>query len=140
MTLVDWSLLLALSILWGGSFFFVGVAVKHLPPFTIVLLRVVIAAAFEGRLDRVNDRFLPIKARWVVIGLMRCVDSMMITSPPISSAKSRLRRSASESRAISIFVPDESMDELKARIARSVAAANGDPAEDKAEHRGRSRA
>jgi drug/metabolite transporter (DMT)-like permease len=44
MTLLDWSLLLALSILWGGSFFFVGVAVKALPPFTIVLLRVVIAA------------------------------------------------------------------------------------------------
>jgi drug/metabolite transporter (DMT)-like permease len=45
MTLFDWSLLLALSILWGGSFFFVGVAVKALPPFTIVLLRVAIAAA-----------------------------------------------------------------------------------------------
>jgi drug/metabolite transporter (DMT)-like permease len=42
---LDWSMLLALSILWGGSFFFVGVAVKALPPFTIVLLRVVIAAA-----------------------------------------------------------------------------------------------
>jgi drug/metabolite transporter (DMT)-like permease len=45
MSLVDWSMLLALSILWGGSFFFVGVAVKALPPFTIVLLRVAIAAA-----------------------------------------------------------------------------------------------
>ncbi|MEZ5829591.1 MAG: EamA family transporter [Dongiaceae bacterium] len=41
---IDWSLLLALSILWGGSFFFVGVAVKALPPFTIVLLRVAVAA------------------------------------------------------------------------------------------------
>jgi drug/metabolite transporter (DMT)-like permease len=44
MSLLDWSLLLALSILWGGSFFFVGVAVAELPPFTIVLLRVAIAA------------------------------------------------------------------------------------------------
>jgi len=44
MSLVDWSLLLALSMLWGGSFFFVGVAVKALPPLTIVLLRVAIAA------------------------------------------------------------------------------------------------
>ena len=33
-------LLLVLSILWGGSFFFVGVAVSDLPPFTIVALRV----------------------------------------------------------------------------------------------------
>jgi drug/metabolite transporter (DMT)-like permease len=45
MGLLDWSLLLTLSIRWGGSFFFVGVAVKALPPFTIVLLRVAIAAA-----------------------------------------------------------------------------------------------
>lgn len=44
LSLLDWLLLLALSILWGGSFFFVGVAVEALPPFTIVLLRVVIAA------------------------------------------------------------------------------------------------
>jgi drug/metabolite transporter (DMT)-like permease len=44
MSLLDWSLLLALSLLWGGSFFLVGVAVQALPPFAIVLLRVVIAA------------------------------------------------------------------------------------------------
>ena len=44
MSVLDWSLLLALSLLWGGSFFFVGVALKGLPPFTIVLLRVAIAA------------------------------------------------------------------------------------------------
>lgn len=44
MTLQEWSLLLALSVLWGGSFFFAGVAVKALPPFIIVTLRVVIAA------------------------------------------------------------------------------------------------
>ena len=41
----EWVLLIILSILWGGSFFFVGVAVKALPPFTIVALRVTIAAA-----------------------------------------------------------------------------------------------
>lgn len=44
MTLQEWCLLLALSVLWGGSFFFAGVAVKALPPLTIVTLRVVIAA------------------------------------------------------------------------------------------------
>jgi len=36
--------LVILSILWGGSFFFVQVAVTALPPFTIVLLRVGLAA------------------------------------------------------------------------------------------------
>jgi drug/metabolite transporter (DMT)-like permease len=40
----EWALLLILSLLWGGSFFFVGIAVKHLPPLTIVALRVSIAA------------------------------------------------------------------------------------------------
>jgi drug/metabolite transporter (DMT)-like permease len=41
----EWALLVALSVLWGGSFFFVGVAVAELPTFTIVALRVLIAAA-----------------------------------------------------------------------------------------------
>ena len=45
MTSSEWGLLLLLSLLWGGSFFFVGVAVKELPPLTIVCARVTIAAA-----------------------------------------------------------------------------------------------
>jgi drug/metabolite transporter (DMT)-like permease len=40
----DWSLLAALSVLWGGSFFFNGVVLRELPPFTLVLLRVALAA------------------------------------------------------------------------------------------------
>lgn len=44
MNATEWALLVALSILWGGSFFFVGIAVKELPPVTIVTLRVSIAA------------------------------------------------------------------------------------------------
>ncbi|MGY8862111.1 MAG: DMT family transporter [Pseudomonadales bacterium] len=40
----EWLMLIALSVLWGGSFFFVGVAVAELPPLTIVTLRVGLAA------------------------------------------------------------------------------------------------
>ncbi len=40
----DWSLLAALSVLWGGSFFFNGVVLRELPPFTLVFLRVALAA------------------------------------------------------------------------------------------------
>jgi drug/metabolite transporter (DMT)-like permease len=40
----DWSLLALLSVLWGGSFFFNGVVLKELPPLTVVLLRVTLAA------------------------------------------------------------------------------------------------
>ena len=40
----EWLMLITLSLLWGGSFFFVGVAVAELPPLTIVTLRVGLAA------------------------------------------------------------------------------------------------
>ncbi len=41
----EWAMLLALAVLWGGSFFFNGVAVRQLPSFTLVWLRVAVAAA-----------------------------------------------------------------------------------------------
>jgi drug/metabolite transporter (DMT)-like permease len=44
MTTKDWAMLLLLSLLWGGSFFLISLAVAELPPLTIVLLRVGIAA------------------------------------------------------------------------------------------------
>lgn len=44
MGLREWVMLVTLSVLWGGPFFFVGVAVKDFPPLTIVTLRVGIAA------------------------------------------------------------------------------------------------
>ena len=39
----EWAMLVTLSVLWGSSFFFVGVVVSALPPLTIVLLRVGLA-------------------------------------------------------------------------------------------------
>jgi drug/metabolite transporter (DMT)-like permease len=42
---MEWLLLITLSVLWGGSFFFGRVALAELPPFTVVLARVGIAAA-----------------------------------------------------------------------------------------------
>lgn len=44
MNLQDWLLLITLSVLWGGSFFFNSVALRELPPFTVVALRVGLAA------------------------------------------------------------------------------------------------
>ena len=41
----DWLLLLVLSVLWGGSFFFVEVALAELGPLTVVTGRVALAAA-----------------------------------------------------------------------------------------------
>ncbi len=42
----DWAILLALSVLWGGSFFFIGIAIHSVAPLTLVLLRVTLAAVF----------------------------------------------------------------------------------------------
>ena len=40
----EWAMLLALAVLWGGSFFFNAVAVRELPSFTLVWMRVAVAA------------------------------------------------------------------------------------------------
>lgn len=52
---LEWAMLLLLSLLWGGSFFFVGIAVRDLPTLSIVALRVGMAAV----------------VLWVVVGLLR---------------------------------------------------------------------
>ncbi|QIK79968.1 DMT family transporter [Sphingomonas piscis] len=40
----EWGILLFLALIWGGSFFFIKVAVSHVPPLTFVWVRVTIAA------------------------------------------------------------------------------------------------
>jgi len=42
----EWGLLILLSVLWGGAYFFAGVAVQELPPFIVVLARILLAALF----------------------------------------------------------------------------------------------
>ena len=41
----DWLILLVLAAIWGGAFFFIGVAVRHVQPLTYVWLRLTIGAA-----------------------------------------------------------------------------------------------
>jgi drug/metabolite transporter (DMT)-like permease len=41
----DWLILLVLAVIWGGAFFFIGVAVRHVQPLTYVFLRLSIGAA-----------------------------------------------------------------------------------------------
>jgi drug/metabolite transporter (DMT)-like permease len=45
MSIADWLLLFLLSLLWGGAYFFGKVAVVEIPPLTLALGRVAIAAA-----------------------------------------------------------------------------------------------
>lgn len=62
MTASEWTLLLVLSLLWGGSFFFTGVALTALPPLTVVLLRVGLAALILGLAARLAGARLPRQA------------------------------------------------------------------------------
>lgn len=55
----DWGLRVVPSILWGGSFCFVGVAVAELPPLTIAVTRVLPAAAALAVVLRVSGARLP---------------------------------------------------------------------------------
>jgi drug/metabolite transporter (DMT)-like permease len=48
MNLSEWGLLITLSVVWGGSFFFNGLAVKELPALLIVTCRVGLAAIILG--------------------------------------------------------------------------------------------
>ena len=45
MTSYEWGLLLLLSAIWGGSFYFFAILIKELPVFTIVFFRVFLATA-----------------------------------------------------------------------------------------------
>jgi len=73
----EWLLLITLSILWGGAFFFVGIAVDALPPFTIVALRVSIAAIVLSGIVYLSGLILPsdrsIWAAFLAMGLLNNV-------------------------------------------------------------------
>jgi len=59
MTGQEWALVIALSVLWGGSFFFNGVAVRELPTFTVVVARVALAALALYAIMRALGERLP---------------------------------------------------------------------------------
>ncbi|MBX4866817.1 DMT family transporter [Rhizobium bangladeshense] len=69
-----WSLLLLLGLIWGGSFFFSRIAVQHIPPLTLVFLRLLLAGLalhiyIAGRLDV----YQTLKSRWrefLILGLI----------------------------------------------------------------------
>lgn len=73
----EWGLMLLLSALWGGSFFFIGTAVRDMPVLTIVLLRVALAAAALWIVVRATGRRVPRgAATWgafLVMGLLNNV-------------------------------------------------------------------
>jgi drug/metabolite transporter (DMT)-like permease len=59
----EWAILLFLSVLWGGSFFFIDVAVESVAPFTLVLLRVLLGAATLLLVLQATGQGLPFERR-----------------------------------------------------------------------------
>jgi drug/metabolite transporter (DMT)-like permease len=77
MTAAEWTMLLVLSVLWGGSFFFVGIAVHALPPLTIVLLRVTVAAIALLAMARIAGVPLPRGTQvWVALAVVSLLNNV----------------------------------------------------------------
>jgi drug/metabolite transporter (DMT)-like permease len=74
MRMQDWLLLILLSVLWGATFFFVAIANPYVPPLTLVLCRVGIAAlvlvpiawALHYRLPRTPAEWWPFLVQAVI--------------------------------------------------------------------------
>ena len=74
----EWGLILILSVIWGGSFFFVGVAVKAMTPLTIVLCRVGIAALILLGVVRLTGRKMPSSPGvWLAFFVMGALNNLI---------------------------------------------------------------
>jgi drug/metabolite transporter (DMT)-like permease len=74
----EWAMLIFLSVLWGGSFFFTGIAVKELPPFTIVVLRLGLAALILNVVVRALGLRMPRDGEvWVAFFGMGLLNNVM---------------------------------------------------------------
>ena len=74
----EWAMLLILSVLWGGSFFFIGVAVRELPPLTIMMLRVGCAALTLHLVVRLMGQWMPRDPRvWLAFGGMGLLNNVI---------------------------------------------------------------
>ena len=77
MSAADWLLLVTLSILWGGSFFFAKIAVAELPPLTVALGRVAIAAAGLVLLARIAGVAMPRGGAWAPFAVMGLLNNVV---------------------------------------------------------------
>lgn len=78
MTAGEWGLLVLLSVLWGGSFFFSKVIVQEMPPFTLVLVRFTLAAAVLGAYLKAQRTPVPwTAATWAAFAGMGALNNLI---------------------------------------------------------------
>lgn len=81
MTAADWGLLVVLSALWGGSFFFSKLIVEEVPPFTLVFARFAIAAGALGLYLRIGRTPVPRSASaWAAFAAMGALNNLIPAS------------------------------------------------------------
>ena len=74
----EWALLLTLAILWGGSYFYIAIAIKVLPAFTIVAFRVVLGAALLYLVVRVSGAAMPrTREAWTAFFVMGFLNNVV---------------------------------------------------------------
>ena len=74
----DWAILGTLALIWGGAFFFIGVAVRHVPPLTYVWLRVTIAAVALWLFLKFKRQPLDLpRSAWASIFLLALLNNAM---------------------------------------------------------------
>lgn len=72
----EWAMLLLLSVLWGGSFFFLEVALREVPPFTLVLCRVALSALMMLGFLAITRRAMPRrKGLWPALFLLAALNN-----------------------------------------------------------------
>jgi drug/metabolite transporter (DMT)-like permease len=74
----QWGWLIVLSVLWGGSFFFVGVAVATVPTLTLVFVRVALAACVLVVVLAVTRKALPRTViAWMPFAVMALLNNII---------------------------------------------------------------
>src|SRR5213596_483641 len=74
----DWLILATLALIWGGAFFFIGVAVRHVLPLTYVWLRLTIAAAAMWLFLRFKGQSLDLpRGAWASIFLLALLNNAL---------------------------------------------------------------
>lgn len=74
----EWMLLFILSLLWGGSFFFIKIVLRELQPFTVVLGRVSFAAIALICIVYLSGQRMPVSPRmWRAFFVMGAINNLI---------------------------------------------------------------
>jgi len=94
----EWGMLILLSIIWGGSFFFTEIALRDFQPFTVVFLRVTLAALILIGVVYISGQRMPASLRtWGAFVVMGALNNAIPFSLVTDLTHSPNRFSASNS-------------------------------------------